>query len=158
MKAFEYVAPATIEDALPLLGETWGETEILAGGTDLVTSLKQGITSPKRVVSLKNLSLSGTEIVGGTALKIGATTTMGALAADEIVETHFPALARAASKIASPQMLSFGTVGGDLCQRPRCWYFRNGLGLLAERGQFPGGSGGQSLPRHLRQCWRGEVC
>jgi xanthine dehydrogenase YagS FAD-binding subunit len=60
-------------------------------------------------------------------------TTMGELADNADVQKHFPALATAAKNIASPQLLSTGTVGGDLCQRPRCWYYRNGYGLLAQK-------------------------
>jgi xanthine dehydrogenase YagS FAD-binding subunit len=132
MKAFEYASPATVAEAAALLGEKWGETEVLAGGTDLVTSLKQGITAPKRLVSLKNVGLKGIA-VDGDWLVIGAMTTMGKLAASKTVHEHFPALVTAAEGIASPQLLAVGTVGGDLCQRPRCWYFRNGFGLLAQR-------------------------
>ncbi len=134
MKAFEYAAPSTIESAVSLLGDQWGETEILAGGTDLITSLKQGITAPDRVVSLKHLGLNDITVDEdkGT-VTIGAMTPMGALASDNTIARHFPALAKAASNLGSPQMLSTGTVGGDLCQRPRCWYYRNGMGLLAQK-------------------------
>jgi xanthine dehydrogenase YagS FAD-binding subunit len=133
MTPFEYAAPSTLKEAAALLADTWGETEILAGGTDLVTCLKQGIASPKRVVSLKNI----TELRGiseeKNGLRIGAMTTLGDLAASPPVKTHFPSLVTAAESIGSPQLLSVGTVGGDLCQRPRCWYFRNGFGLLAQK-------------------------
>lgn len=133
MKAFEYATPSSIDEAVSLLSEQWGETEILAGGTDLITALKQGITAPNRVVSLKKTGLSRTIAVNDDTLEIGAMTSMGDLAADETVKKHFPALAKVASAIASPQLLSVGTVGGDLCQRPRCWYYRNGMGLLGQK-------------------------
>jgi xanthine dehydrogenase YagS FAD-binding subunit len=133
MKSFEYAAPKTLKEATALLSDKWGETEILAGGTDLVTSLKQQLTAPKRVVSLKNIS----DIRGikkqGNALNIGAMTTLGELIANADVQKNFPALVTAVKNIASPQILSMGTVGGDLCQRPRCWYFRNGLGAPAQK-------------------------
>ena len=134
MKSFEYAAPKTLKEATALLGDEWGETEILAGGTDLITSLKQEITGPKRVVSLKRISeLRGLKVEKNT-LRIGAMTSLGELIASADVQKHFPALVTAAKNIASPQMLAMGTVGGDLCQRPRCWYFRNGHGLLAQPG------------------------
>ncbi len=133
MKSFEYAAPRNLKDATELLAEKWGETEILAGGTDLVTCLKQGLTAPKRVVSLKNVAeLKGIKSEGGE-LRIGATTTLAELVADKTVAENFPSLVAAAKGIGSTQILSVGTVGGDLCQRPRCWYFRNGLGLLAQK-------------------------
>jgi len=134
MKSFEYAAPKTLKEATGLLGDKWGEVEILAGGTDLITSLKQGITAPKRVVSLKNISdLQGIKSSKGT-LRIGSMTRLRELVANRDVQKYFPALITAAKSIGSPQMLTMGTVGGDLCQRPRCWYFRNGHGLLGTNG------------------------
>jgi xanthine dehydrogenase YagS FAD-binding subunit len=133
MKSFEYATPRTVDEAVEQLAEQWGETEVLAGGTDLVTCLKQGLTAPKRVVSLKAVKdLKGISSTKG-ALTIGAMTTMGELAGNAGVQKHFPSLATAVKNIASPQLLSTGTVGGDLCQRPRCWYYRNGYGLLAQQ-------------------------
>lgn len=134
MKSFEYAAPESLRDATGLLGERWGEAEVLAGGTDLVTCLKQHITQPKRLVSLRKIgALKGIE-ASGDELSIGAMTPLREAAASEAVRKHFPSIAAAIENIASPQILSTGTVGGDLCQRPRCWYFRNGFGLLAMDG------------------------
>jgi len=134
MKSFEYAAPNTLKEATALLGDKWGETEILAGGTDLITSLKQHLTTPNRLVSLRNISeLKGIQ-TAGNAVRIGAATTLGELAGDKAVKEHFPALVTAAQGIGSPQMMSVGTVGGDLCQRARCWYFRNGFGLFGKDG------------------------
>src|SRR6266550_4424861 len=130
MKSFEYAAPGTLKEATALLSDKWGETEVLAGGTDLVTSLKQHLTAPNRVVSLRNISeLKGIQSVE-KAVRIGATTTLGDLVGDKTVKEHFPALVTAAEGVGSPQLMSVGTVGGDLCQRARCWYFRNGFGLF----------------------------
>jgi len=134
MKSFEYAAPGTLKEATALLGDKWGETEILAGGTDLVTSLKQHLTTPGRVVSLRNIAeLKGIQ-AEGKVVRIGATTTLGELAADKTVKQHFPALITPAEGVGSPQLHSVGTVGGDLCQRARCWYFRNGFGLFGKDG------------------------
>ena len=134
MKSFEYAAPKTLKEATALLSDKWGDTEILAGGTDLITSLKQNITAPKRVVSLKNIpALRGIKVEKNT-VTIGAMTSLAELAANADVQKHFPALVTAIKNIGGAQMLNMGTVGGDLCQRPRCWYFRNGHGLLAKDG------------------------
>jgi xanthine dehydrogenase YagS FAD-binding subunit len=131
MKSFEYAAPKNLKEATELLADSWGKTEILAGGTDLVTSLKQGLTAPDRVVSLRNVAdLKGIK-TGGGGLRIGAMTTLAELAADKTIRDNFPSLVTAIEGIGSPQILAMGTVGGDLCQRPRCWFYRNGLGLLA---------------------------
>jgi len=134
MKSFEYAAPRNLKEATELLAAKWGETEILAGGTDLITCLKQGLTAPNRVVSLRNIAeLKGIKSEGGE-LRIGATTTLAELIANKTVAENFPALVTAAKGIGATQMLAVGTVGGDLCQRPRCWFYRNGLGLLAQEG------------------------
>jgi xanthine dehydrogenase YagS FAD-binding subunit len=134
MKSFEYAAPKNIKEATALLSDNWGESEILAGGTDLVTCLKQQIATPKRVVSLRNISdLRGIK-ADSKAVRIGAMTTLEDFASNKDVQKHFPSLATAAKNIASPQILSRGSVGGDLCQRPRCWYYRNGFGLLGKNG------------------------
>ena len=101
MKSFEYATPRTVDEAVEQLADTWGETEVLAGGTDLVTCLKQGITTPARVVSLKAVKgLKGISS-GKGILTIGAMTTMGQLASNADVQKHFPALATAA-KSGSP--------------------------------------------------------
>jgi len=134
MKSFEYAAPKTAKEAADMLADTWGKTEILAGGTDLVTSLKQGITAPDRVVSLKNVAdLRGVK-ASSSGARIGAMATLGEVAENKAIQQYFPALATAAKSVGSPQLLAMGTVGGDLCQRPRCWYFRNGLGHPAMQG------------------------
>lgn len=136
MRSFEYAAPKTTKEVTELLSDKWGETEILAGGTDLLTSLKQEITSPKRVVSLKNVAeLRGLRGIKAEKImmRIGAMTSLSDVIADADVQKNYPALVTALKNIGSPQMLTMGTVGGDLCQRPRCWYFRNGHGLLGKQ-------------------------
>jgi xanthine dehydrogenase YagS FAD-binding subunit len=135
MKPFEYATPATIEEAVALLGSTWGQTEILAGGTDLLTSLKQQITTPKQVVSLKRVKgLSGIKS-DRQSLRIGAMTPLAEVAGNKAVTAQLPSLVTAIAGIGSPQIINAGTIGGDLCQRPRCWYYRQGYGLLAKDGE-----------------------
>jgi len=130
MHAFEYANPASVDDAVKMLSGTWGETEVLAGGTDLISLLKQEIANPKTVVSLKNVKgLAGIEKKGG-AIHIGSMTKLKEFVANKDVQAEFPGLAQAAKNIAAAQMLNMGTVGGEVLQRPRCWYYRNGLGLL----------------------------
>lgn len=137
MNSFEYASPTDLEAAIGLLGSRWGESEILAGGTDLVTSLKQGIVSPKRLVSLKSISkLKGIERLGD-AVQIGALTPLVEVLEHKSIRNDFPAIVQAIEGIGSPQIIAMGTIGGDLCQRPRCWYYRQGFGLL---GQLEGKS------------------
>lgn len=142
MKDFQYAAPNSLDDAISLLSDTWGKTEILAGGTDLMTSLKQGLTTPDRVVSLRNVKDLRSISKQGGALQIGATVTLRELIDNPDVQKNFPALKTAAENVSAPQILNIGTVGGDLLQRPRCWYFRQGFGLLGQqdgKSLIPGG-------------------
>lgn len=137
MKNFEYAAPASVDEAVAMLSDTWGETEVLAGGTDLVTVLKQRLVEPKRVVSLKQCSdLAGIK-KQGDALHIGAMTTLADFIANSDVQNEFPCLHTAAVNVSAPQIINAGTVGGDLLQRPRCWYYRMGFGLLGQHNGKP---------------------
>jgi xanthine dehydrogenase YagS FAD-binding subunit len=129
MQPFEYANPTTVQEAVGLLGSNWGEVEVLAGGTDLVSMMKEYLATPKRVVNIKNIKELG-GIHGGKELRIGATVTFDELAENAEVRKAFPALTQAAHGVTSPQIRNMGTVGGDLCQRPRCWYFRGGYGLF----------------------------
>ena len=109
-----------------------GETDILAGGTDLLSLMKERIHTPKRVVSLSSIDGLGGIESSADGLRIGATATLDDLLASGEVRSNYSALVHAAEGVSSPQIRAMGTVGGDLLQRPRCWYFRNGLGLLAK--------------------------
>jgi xanthine dehydrogenase YagS FAD-binding subunit len=130
MQKFEYVSPTTKEQAVALLDKNWGETEVLAGGTDLISLMKDFIVTPKRVVNIKSVKgLDASKVSDGSA-RIGALATI-----DQLIGAfgkNFPSIGEAASGITSPQIRNMGTVGGDLCQRPRCWYYRAGYGLLAK--------------------------
>lgn len=131
MKAFKFASPTSVDDAVALLSDTWGETEILAGGTDLITSLKQGLVEPNLVVSLDKVKgLDGISASGGK-LRIGSRVTLAALEENADVRKHFPSIVAAVRGVGADQITNRGTMGGDLCQRPRCWYYRQGLGLLA---------------------------
>ncbi|MEP7366283.1 MAG: xanthine dehydrogenase family protein subunit M [Acidobacteriota bacterium] len=134
MHSFEYGSPATLKDALGLLGNSWSDAAVLAGGTDLISSMKDHIATPKRVVNIKGIKeLSGISKSGG-GLRIGAAVTVDELMENALVRAEYPSLVAAAHGMGSPQVRNMGTVGGDLCQRPRCWYFRNGFGLLGMKG------------------------
>jgi xanthine dehydrogenase YagS FAD-binding subunit len=131
MQAFAYARPKTLAEALKLLDAQWGKTEVLAGGTDLISLMKDGVAAPERVVSLKGIrELEGIRD-SSEGLRIGALVTIEELRAHAQVREEFPALHEAAAGITSPQIRDMGTAGGDLLQRPRCWYFRAGFGLLA---------------------------
>jgi xanthine dehydrogenase YagS FAD-binding subunit len=138
MQAFEYASPTTKEEAVKLLADKWGETEVLAGGTDLLSLMKDYVTTPHRVVSLQSVKeLRGIEFKPTTGLRLGATATLAELIENAEMRRQYPAIVEAAEGVRSPQILSVGTVGGDLCQRPRCWYFRSRFGLLARDNGKP---------------------
>ena len=130
MRAFEYASPTSTKQALSLLGTSSGGVAVLAGGTDLLSLMKDDVIHPKRLVNIKEIK----ELYGVSAssqgLRIGALTTLADLADNVNVVKDYPALADALNEAASPQIRNMATLGGNLCQRPRCWYFRNGLGLL----------------------------
>jgi xanthine dehydrogenase YagS FAD-binding subunit len=130
MRPFEYVSPNSTSQAISLLAATWGNTEVLAGGTDLLALMKDEVVTPKRIVNLKGVADMRGVSSNAQGLRIGALTTLGELADDENVKKGYPALSEALLEAASPQIRNMATIGGNLCQRPRCWYFRNGMGLL----------------------------
>src|SRR5689334_4921608 len=142
MQNFEYANPTTVQEAVGMLGTKWGQADVLAGGTDLISLMKDHIHTPKRVVNIKGIKeLEG---ISKTAdgLRIGALVTMHELSKNADVLSGYKSLADAAAGIPSPQIRHMGTVGGDLCQRPRCWYYRQGFGLLGMKdgkSLIPGG-------------------
>jgi xanthine dehydrogenase YagS FAD-binding subunit len=131
MERFEYASPSTVKDATALLGPTWNDAQVLAGGTDLISMMKDFVTSPKRVVNIKGISELAGIAKTATGLRIGAAVTLDELSMNSLIRGELPSLITAALGVSSPQIRNMGTVGGDLCQRPRCWYFRSGRGLLA---------------------------
>jgi len=130
MRPFEYVSPNTRAQAISLLGTSWGNAEILAGGTDLLALMKDDVVAPKRLINIKGVHDLDGVFSNAQGFHIGALTTLGDLADDARVRRNYPALAEALLEAASPQIRNQATLGGNLCQRPRCWYFRNGFGLL----------------------------
>jgi CO/xanthine dehydrogenase FAD-binding subunit len=115
-----YARPASLDEALALLAGD--DAAPLAGGTDLAGQVDRGIRTPATLVDLRGAGLATLDERDG-GLRIGATTTLAALAASSLVEPY-AAVARAASLAASPLLRNVGTVGGNVCQHTRCWYYR----------------------------------
>ena len=137
MKPFEYINPSSLKDVPGLLGEKRDRNAvIIAGGGDLLGELKEDLIAPKRIVNLKALpDLKYIRHKRGE-LKIGATTTLSDIAADETIRSSYTALAQAAESVASLQIRNVGTIGGNLCQRPRCWYYRNPAVNCLKKGGY----------------------
>ncbi|HEX4793783.1 MAG TPA: xanthine dehydrogenase family protein subunit M [Humisphaera sp.] len=131
MKAFEWANASSVDDAVKLLKPADPKADPdemprpMGGGQDLLTSLKAYIVRPPRVVNLKTIQgLDRIEPDGKGGFKIGALTTIVQIEEHADIKAKFPGLAEAAHSIATPQMRNLATIGGNLCQRPRCWYFR----------------------------------
>ena len=136
MNNFEHADATTIADAISLLASN-GSSVPIAGGTDLLTQIKLGLIKPARLVNLKTIPGLDLITVVNNGLNIGALANLDTIANNSVVRVQYPALIKAIEVTASPQLRNSGTVGGNLAQGPRCWYYR---------GQF--------------QCWMkgGERC
>jgi xanthine dehydrogenase YagS FAD-binding subunit len=133
MRAFEYISPTNAQEVPALLGKSWGEVEILAGGTDLLSLMKDEVSTPRRLVNIKKVAgIHAVSNEAGSALRIGALATLDQISGASDVQQRFHVVAAAAGEAASPQIRNLATIGGNLCQRPRCWYFRTRHGLLAQ--------------------------
>ena len=123
MRAFAYSRPESVDEALTMMGE---ESRLLAGGTDLLTLMKRDLDAPGHLVDIKRLpDLDAAIVQEGDQIRIGALTRLAQLETDPLVERHLPALAEAAALAATPQLRNMATIGGNVLQRPRCWYFRS---------------------------------
>ena len=125
MKAFAYVNPTTERDAVIALKVVDGTALPLAGGMDLLALMKDYVRTPDRIVNVKNaLDRTITSMPGGV-WRIGAAVKIIDLAEHAQVGRLYPAIAAAAGEVGTPQIRNAGTVGGNINQRPRCWYYRN---------------------------------
>ncbi len=129
MNSFDLHNPGSVKEAISLLdAQDVGNRRIrvMAGGQDLLTEMKDHLVEPEAVVNLKHIpGLDTIHYDGKTGLHIGALVKVAEVAEFQPARQYFPALAQAAEVIGSPQIRHAGTMGGNLCQRPRCWYYRN---------------------------------
>ncbi len=125
MKNFALLNARTLDEAVSSLGTDWNEAAVMSGGTDLIGSMKRYIQTPEKVVNLK--TVSGLEEIRSENenIVIGAETKIAHVASDSKVSEHLTALSMAAGNVASPQIRNMGTISGNICQRPRCWYYRD---------------------------------
>ena len=134
MRPFRLVDAESTVHAVSLLEAEPSLARPLAGGTDLLAEMKEGVAEPAMLVNLATLeSLNGITHTG-EGLSIGAMTTLAELEDDDAIAHDYPALAQAVASIATPQIRNVGTVGGNLCQRPRCWYYRSTLFDCRKKG------------------------
>ena len=134
MNPFRFVDAMSPEHAVSLLEADPSGARPLAGGTDLMGEVKEGVVEPATLVSLGSLAaMSGVEHTADS-LTVGAMTTLAELERDEAIARDYPALAQAVASVATPQIRNVGTLGGNLCQRPRCWYYRSTLFDCRKKG------------------------
>jgi xanthine dehydrogenase YagS FAD-binding subunit len=134
MKNFKIAQPQSAEQVLALLSKGGENVSLMAGGTDLLTEIKEGVAEPDLVVDLgavKELAFIRKDKEG---MHVGSMTTLADLASDQAIRTDYPGLHEAALSVATPQLRNVGTVGGNLCQRPRCWYYRDAKFVCRKKG------------------------
>ncbi|WP_375773691.1 xanthine dehydrogenase family protein subunit M [Archangium gephyra] len=127
MQSFEWVDAESVEQAVSLLGEGSERKPVVAkaGGMDLLDLMKNGVVAPQRVVNLKTIKgLDGVRFDAKQGLELGTLVTLSRVSKEPEVRRRYVALSDAAEHAATPQVRNAATIGGNLLQRPRCWYFR----------------------------------
>lgn len=127
MPAFELFQPSSADDAVTLLAEHGSDAWVMAGGQDSFDWLKDRIKRPKVVIDLSQVSeMTGVRDLDG-GVEIGSTTTLTDIVQNSLIQERFPILSEAAATVASPQIRNIGTIGGNISQDTRCWYYRGGM-------------------------------
>lgn len=130
---FAYIRPGSVDAAVQHMSEE--KAVVHAGGTDLLGCLRENILDVTKVVSISGLEdLRGIRSTADGGLRIGALTTITEVAENALVRERYPVLSQGASEVASPQLRNQGTIGGNLCQKPRCWYYRGEFHCLRKGG------------------------
>jgi len=133
LPSFSYVRPTSLSDAVEQLRSD--RSVLHAGGTDLLGCLRDGVLSADKVVAIRDLEeLRGISPTPDGGLRIGALTTLAEIAAHPTIVERYGAVSEGAASAASPQLRNQGTLGGNLCQRPRCWYYRGSFDCLRKGG------------------------
>jgi xanthine dehydrogenase YagS FAD-binding subunit len=134
MKEFKIAQPQSLDQVTSLLSQEKTGYSLMAGGTDLLDEIKNKIIAPDVVIDLKSVPDLSTIKIDKKHVSIGAMTSVADLAENPIILENFPGLVEAALSLASPQLRNVGTVGGNLCQRPRCWYYRDPDTICRKKG------------------------
>jgi xanthine dehydrogenase YagS FAD-binding subunit len=151
---FQYVQAKSIKDALKHLASQ--QSVVHAGGTDLLCCLRDRVFGAEKIVSISRIKpLRGILETPDGGLRIGALTTITEVAESPLVKRLYPGLAQGASEVASPQLRNQGTLGGNLCQKPRCWYYRGEFHCLRKGGDQCYAVAGEN---HFHCIFGGELC
>ena len=145
MQTFKYVQPKNLSDAAGISEKEGDAAVLFAGGTDVLGLIKNDIISPSKVINLKSIpGLDKIEYADGEGLIIGTLTTLNEIAEHPVIMKKFAVLSEAAKEVASPQLRNVGTIGGNICQRPRCWYFREDFDCIRKGGDICNAIGGEN--------------
>lgn len=145
MNRFKYKQPQNLEEASQWLANPNTKALPIAGGSDLLGLIKHHIEAPEILVNLKSIDgLSQIKYDKKQGLTIGSQVKIAEIAEHKIIRQKYPVLAEAANQVASPQLRNMGTLGGNLCQRPRCWYFRGDFDCLRKGGDTCFAIGGEN--------------
>jgi xanthine dehydrogenase YagS FAD-binding subunit len=143
MRSFEWVDAISVQQAARLLEQSTAQAPVLAkaGGMDLLDLMKEGIVTPARLINLQPVAALRGLRCDAQGLRLGALTTLAQIERDPQIRVRYPALAMAAAHAATPQIRNVATLGGNLLQRPRCWYFRHrqlhpGASTLLDSGLY----------------------
>jgi xanthine dehydrogenase YagS FAD-binding subunit len=132
---FSYVRVKSVRDAVMQLSDKG--SKVMAGGTDLLGCLRGGVIGANKIVSITRVGeLQGIKGTSDGGLRIGALTTVAEVSENPIIRKSYPGLSQAALNVGSPQLRNQGTIGGNLCQKPRCWYYRGDFLCLRKGGEL----------------------
>ena len=134
MKPFRIHTARTLHGARHTLLNADGGAAAIAGGADLLGEMKEGIAAPATLVDISKLGLDEMSVGADGAASIGGMVTLARIAANDEIARRYAALSQAAASVATPQIRNAGTLGGNLCQRPRCWYYRSPLFDCLKKG------------------------
>src|SRR4051794_17209299 len=131
MNNFEWADARSIDEAQSLMTDT---SAYKAGGVDLLDMMKEHIAAPKRIINIRNIEGFDQIKEDGGVLHLGPMLTLARIAEDKTIRSKYAAIADAAGNAATPQIRNMATLGGNILQRPRCWYFRNELFPCRKKG------------------------
>lgn len=140
MRSFQLIDARSWKEAASLLKTHRGKAQVLAGGGDLLYMLKDGtqgprLSLPQVVINLETIPQADfIRYQPGAGLQLGAMATLSELATSQVIKERYPVMAQAASQVASPQLRNMATLGGNLCQKPRCWYYRTSETVCLKKG------------------------
>ena len=147
MKTFTNTNPNTLDQAVSLVQQARANGQaasLVGGGSDLLALVKDFIIKPDVLVNLKTIKGLDQVVPGTGRVDIGGLITLDALASHPMIRNQYTVLAEAAETVATPQIRNVGTLAGNICQRPWCWYFRNGFPCLKNGGSMCFSVGGEN--------------